>query len=95
MWLLQVAIAIGLGMLFIVVNKTFDFLGEASVWIVITVGAQQMYHCGKSPAHSSCCCKSACAFAGPPLLVDAQELTSIVTEAIVRCFGRHRHAHPQ
>ena len=54
MWLLQVAIAIGLGMLFIVVNKTFDFLGEASVWIVITMGAQQMYHCGRSPAHSSC-----------------------------------------
>ncbi len=38
----QVAVAIGLGMLFIVVNKTFEFLGDASVWIVITVGAQQM-----------------------------------------------------
>ena len=36
---LQVAAAIGLGMLFIVVNKTYDFLGEASVWIVVSVGA--------------------------------------------------------
>ena len=25
-------------MLFIVTNKTYDFLGEASVWIVISVG---------------------------------------------------------
>jgi len=34
------ATAIALGMLFVVINKTYDFLGEASVWIVISVGAQ-------------------------------------------------------
>jgi hypothetical protein len=30
--------AIGLGMLFIVVNKSYEFLGDASVWIIISVG---------------------------------------------------------
>ena len=34
----QMATAIGLGMLLIVTNKTYEFLGEASVWIVISVG---------------------------------------------------------
>lgn len=35
---LQMGTAIGLGMLFIVVNKSYEFLGDASVWIIISVG---------------------------------------------------------
>ena len=91
----QVAVAIGLGMLFIVVNKTFDFLGDASVWIVITVGAQQMSHCIRSPATSVCVCKSCCTSAGLPVFVAGQALTSIVPEPIEGYFGRQQHAPQQ
>lgn len=35
---LQMAIAITIAMLFIVIEKVFDFLTDSVVWIVITVG---------------------------------------------------------
>ena len=37
-------------MLFIVINKTYDFLGDASVWIVVSVGALPFCWSYRGPA---------------------------------------------
>ena len=52
---MQMATAIGLGMLFIVINQTYEFLGEASVWIVISVGVMPAISLPELLSMTPCC----------------------------------------